>query len=268
MSLSSLNFPNTDFREILTELLEYYKACPRVYAVILLGSLARGKAVEGSCIDLCIFLERRQMERLASTVKRRTKDYARLGGEICYYEGKIEGGIQFGDMRVDVSFTDGNFQPSTQHSFDITKDEFETTIGNLFVYAVPLYEKDDRYRHLKRLYLPFYDDALRRARLDGTAKEFRYKVWKTRWLARRGEFYAALDALLEAKRIFLQHLFIKERKYPIDFDKWLKEQCVQILNKPALYEEILTLINKIELTENGIKEKTDLIEKLFTKYAS
>jgi hypothetical protein len=114
--------------------------------------------------------------------------------------------------------------------------------------------------------LPFYDDALRIIRLKGTAEEFGYKIWKTKWLAERGECFAALDALLEAQRIFLQHLFIKERKYPIDYVKWLREQCSQILAMPELYQELTRIVDKVELTENGIFERSNLLEKLFIRY--
>jgi hypothetical protein len=105
-------------------------------------------------------------------------------------------------------------------------------------------------------------------RLEGTAKELEYKVWKTRWLAKRGEFFAALDALLEAHRIFLQHLFIKERKYPIDYVKWLEEQCSQILKMPALYQELAASVSGCELTVKAFNERSEALRKLFAKYGS
>jgi hypothetical protein len=189
-----------------------------------------------------------------------------LGGCICYYNNKIEGGIMFSDIRVDVSFTDGQFDPCTEHFFNITRDEFEATIGNLCVYAVTIYESGARFRQLKTQYLPFYDDTLRERRLKGTTSEFEYKMWKTRWLAERGEFFAALDAFLEAKRIFLQHLFIKRRKYPIDYTKWLKDQLSEILTLPGLYQELAALINGFELTVEAFKERSLSLEKLFAQY--
>jgi predicted nucleotidyltransferase len=263
-----LKYPHEGYKKVLVGLVEYFKKYPGVYAIVLTGSLARGKAVKGSCIDLCIFLSKRQFDALPSTIASRTKAYARLKGQICYYEGEVEGGIMFEDVRVDISFSDGKFNPSYDNSFDITRDEFETTIGNLFAYSMLLYERDTRYQQLKRKYLPFYDDDLRKARLDGTAKEFKYKIWKTRWLAKRGEYLAALETLLEAQQIFLQHLFIKKRKYPIDYLKWIKEQCFQILAILTLYEELTSVINGIKLTENGIVEKSNLLEKLFARYES
>jgi len=249
-------------------LVEYFREYPGVYAIVLTGSLARGKAVEGSCIDLFVFLHTKHLRLLGSTINSRIEAYSRLNGQICYYEGKIEGGIEFGDVRVDVGFTDGCFKCADENSFDITRDDFETTVGNLLVYSIPLYQKGKRFQRLKQKYLPFYDDALREIRLKGTAEEFDYKIWKTKWLAERGEYFAALDALLEAQRIFLQHLFIKERKYPIDYVKWLREQCSQTLAMPKLYQELTQIVNKIELTRHAILKKSNLLEKLFMRYGS
>ncbi len=260
-----MKYPDEEHKRVLTELVEYFREYPGIHAVVLTGSLARGKAVKGSCIDLHIFLEKRVLSILPSTIQSREKAYSRLGGEICYFNAQVEGGVQFGDVRVDVGFTDGAFEPSTKNSFDITRDEFETTIGNLFVYAIVLHEIGEKYQQLKEQYLPFYDDSLRKARLEGTATEFDYKIWKTRWLARRGEFFAALDALLEAQRIFLQHVFIKERKYPIDYVKWLKEQCSQILKKPEMYQELADLIDGLELSMESLSVRSKSLERLFAK---
>lgn len=179
--------------------------------------------------------------------------------------GAVEGGILFGDVRIDIGFTHGKLDPHSEHSFDITRDEFETTIGNLFVYSVTLYEKGARYEKLKQKYLPFYNDELRRIRLAGTRKEFAYKIWKTKWLAERGEYLSSLETLLEAQRIFLQHLFVKKRKYPIDYVKWIREQCSQILQMPNLYSELVSIFNGIELTKKGLANKADTLEKLFLK---
>jgi hypothetical protein len=266
LGIGGIGFPNQDYEATLTRLVDYFKEDPSVFAVVLTGSLARGKAVEGSCIDVFVFLPIERLRCLASTIDSRIKAYSRLGGRIVYYEGDVEGGIEFGDVRVDLGFTGGVFTCKHENSFDITRDDLETTVGNLLVYSVLLYEKGERFQLLKHEYLPYYSDALRRIRLNGTAEEFGYKIWKTRWLAERGEFLAALDSLLEARRIFLQHLFIKERKYPIDYVKWLGEQCSRVLGMPGLYHEIVQVVDGIKLTERGVLEKSALLERLFARY--
>lgn len=268
MFTADLQYPNEGYKVVLWKIVNYFRSYSGVYAIVLSGSLARGKAVKGSCIDLFIFLSKREFRHLASTLRSRTEAYSRLGGRICYFSGQIEGGIIFkGDIRVDIGFTDGNFDPQHVNSFDVTRDEFETTIGNLFIYSRALYERGTGYKRLRQKYVPFYSHKLREARLCATAEEFHYKIWKTRWLARRGEYLAALDALVEARRIFLQHFFIKKMKYPIDYSKWTKEQCYQILKVPKLYQELRSTIEGVELTEYGILRKSSLLRNLFKTYA-
>jgi len=266
LRIPDLAYPNENYERILAKVIGYFKRHRDVYAIVLTGSLARGKAVEGSCIDMCIFLEKRCFDALASTVKSRSEAYSRLGGNICFHEGELEGGILFGDVRVDLIFTYGKFDFHSENSLDITRDEFETTIGNLFAHSVLLYEKGKRYQKLKQKYLPFYNSRLRKARLAGTRDELNYKIWKTKWLAERGEYLASLAVLLEAQRIFLQYLFIKKRKYPIDYIKWVKEQCIHILRMPVLYHELVSTIDGVELTKRGMNAKANTLEKLFLKY--
>jgi len=258
-------FPNENYRRTLEKMVDYFRVFPGVFAVVLTGSLVRGKAVEGSCIDLCVFLHKEDYERLASGVKARAKAYSRMGGEVCYYTSEVEGGVEFGDVRVDMQFTDGKFQRGHM-SFDIVRDEFETTIGNLLVHCMPFFQKGNRYQHLGARYLPFYDDAIRKERLDGTSEEFNYKAWKAHWLASRGEYFSALETLLETERIFLQHLFIKERKYPIDYAKWLKEQCETILCMPELYRKLTGVVEGIKLSKRGIIKKTSMLERMMQQY--
>jgi len=261
-----LAFPNQKYKLVLQRMGEYFKQYAGTNAIVLTGSLARGKAVGGSCIDLAVFLDRKAFASLDSTVDRRAKAYARLGGAICYHSGKIEGGVSFDDIRVDLIYTDGRLDPQQEDSYDVTRDEFETTVGNLLVYSVPIYVKGKTYEQLKERYLPFYDEGMREVRLQATTAEFRYKTWKARWLAERGEHTAALYSLLEAQRIFMQHLFIKERKYPIDYVKWLGEQCEEILQMPDLYHELMSVLEGINLTLEGIGERVALLEALFGKY--
>jgi len=260
------SFPNQEYGLILERMCGYFGRYPGTNAVVLTGSLARGKAVEGSCIDLAVFLSRKAFASLGSTVDRRARAYARLGGAICYHSGNVEGGVSFGDIRVDLIFTDGRLDPKQEDSFDVTRDEFETTVGNLLVYSVPMYVKGKAYQRLKERYLPFYDDRMRAIRLQATATEFKHKSWKARWLAERGHYIPALYSLLEAQRIFVQHLFIRERKYPIDYTKWLGEQCEEVLQMPDLYQELTSVLDGIDLTRDGVGEKVALMEALFGKY--
>jgi hypothetical protein len=60
-------------------------------------------------------------------------------------------------------------------------------------------------------------------------------------------------------------LFIKKRKYPIDYVKWIKDQCSQILQMPDLYRELVSVVDGIELTKKGLTKKADILERLFVR---
>lgn len=264
---AKIHYPTQSYSIVLNKMVKYYETYPRVFAIVLIGSLARGKAASGSCIDLATFLHDEEFKKLASRRTKRANAYSRLGGKICFYSGDVEGGVQFDNIRVDLVFTDGRFRKG-RNPFDIVNDEFETTIGNLLVYGVPLFTKGSKYQRLKSKYLPFYSEDLRQKRLDGTKSEFNYKVWKTRWLALRGEYIAAFDTLIETTRIFLQHLFIKQRKYPIDYCKWLKEQCESVLAMPELYPKLAAMIGDTKLSKMGIEKKAAMLERLMQQYGA
>jgi hypothetical protein len=43
---TDLSFPNVEYKETLSKVVGYFEEYPGVYAVVFIGSLARGKAVE------------------------------------------------------------------------------------------------------------------------------------------------------------------------------------------------------------------------------
>jgi len=145
-------------------------------------------------------------------------------------------------------------------------DGFELEIGNDFVYCLPLYERDDTYKSLARKYLPYYGDDIRKERLEATRKEFEDRIKKAKWLAERGLLFNALSTLQFSSKIFLQHLFIKRRVYPIKYDKWVKYQIVDILHEPELYKKLVEIHTIPKLTNKFLMAKADLLHNLMQKY--
>ena len=95
MGIQDLKYPHEGYQKILKGLVEYFRGYPGVYAIALTGSLAPGRAVRGSCIDLYIFLRRKQFDALTSTVEKRAKAYSHLKGHVCWHANGVEGGIEF-----------------------------------------------------------------------------------------------------------------------------------------------------------------------------
>ena len=54
-------------------------------------------------------------------------------------------------------------------------------------------------------------------------------------------YFQVFGRLQFAFKSFLQGLFIAHRKYPIAYDKWIKEQVVEVLKLPELYGSLPSL---------------------------
>lgn len=64
-----------------------------------------------------------------------------------------------------MDFTDGFFAPQERDEA-AGSDDFELGIGNLLSYSFLLWQGSDYWDRLKAQWLPYYDEALRRQRLD------------------------------------------------------------------------------------------------------
>ena len=86
---------------------------------------------------------------------------------------------------------------------------------------------------------------------------------------KRGLYFQAFDILCKAFQEYLQVLFIANKTYPIAYNKWIKEQVVNWLNKPDLYPKLSPIlsVNNIESIEINDKAKMlrELLDKLNTK---
>ncbi len=64
----------------------------------------------------------------------------------------------------------------------------------------------------------------------------------------------------------MQALFIKKRIYPISYDKWVKEQFVEILKMPKVYKKIVNIIQIKKLESGEIARKAKILKKLVEIY--
>jgi predicted nucleotidyltransferase len=90
LSIPRLSFPNENYRTVLTRLVEYFREYHGVHAIVLTGSLARGKAVKGSCIDLFVFLRTKHLNLLASTINSRTRRILAWAGKSVITKAKLK----------------------------------------------------------------------------------------------------------------------------------------------------------------------------------
>jgi hypothetical protein len=146
-------------------------------------------------------------------------------------------------------------------------DDFEVGIGNILVYSVPLWQRGDYLARLKRQWLPYYDEALRRQRLTMVRHYCLNNLHHIPLYIERGLYFQSFDRLYNAYREFLQALFIARRTYPLAYNKWIREQVEEILGLPELYAELAHLFEIRRFESAEIAEKATLVEQLLEEYA-
>jgi hypothetical protein len=82
-----------------------------------------------------------------------------------------------------------------------------------------------------------------------------------------GVVFPILKSALQCLSEFLQALFISRRTYPIAYNKWIREQIVDILNLPELYERLPRLFEIKHFEGPEIGEKAREVERLLEQYA-
>ncbi|HSK66696.1 MAG TPA: hypothetical protein VK888_07190, partial [Anaerolineales bacterium] len=167
---------------------------------------------------------------------------------------------------VHPDFISGVFTPGEQDE-SAGPDDFELQVGNFLAYSVPLWQGSDYFDQLKEQWLPYYDEDLRRKRLE-----------RVRWFCLnnlhhippyidRKLYFQSFDRLYNAYQEFLQALFIARRTYPIAYNKWIHEQIVEVLGLPELYEQLSHLFEIRNFESTEIADKALQVEKLLDEYA-
>ena len=147
-------------------------------------------------------------------------------------------------------------------------DDFEVEVGNFLAYSVPLWQGSDYYSQLKSQWLPYYDEAVRRKRLEKVRWYCLNNLHHIPLYVERGLYFQSFDRLYNAYREFLQALFIARRTYPIAYNKWIREQVEEILGLPELYEQLTHLFEIRHFESHEIVGKAKEVEALLEKYTS
>src|SRR5262245_40654241 len=224
-------YPTPEHEAAAAAIVEHFAGRPGVDAVLLLNSCARGKATTDSCLDLLVLVPENAP---IGGLEQEWADF-RQTSEVVAALSRVGA---FSDVHLDV--LDGRFEVP-RHPDDEYPDDFEIVLGNYLVYAAPLWERGDRLARLRRPWLPYYDEALRRERLAAVRWCCRHHLDHIPLYVERGLYFAAFDRLYTAFRCFFQALFIARRTYPIAYNKWIGEQVVDILGLPGLYARLPAL---------------------------
>jgi predicted nucleotidyltransferase len=256
-------YPTLQHRNAAEAITAFFSRNFEIESVLLVNSCARGKATRDSCLDIAVLA---RPEWLAQHKAQLESDWAGFEGSDPTLRDLKQVG-KYSD--VHPGFIDGQFVPHEQDEA-AGPDSFEVGIGNFLVYSVPLWERDGRSTHLsevKAKWLPYYDDRLRRKRLEAVRWFCLNNLHHIPLYVERGLYFQSFDRLYNAYQEFLQALFIARRTYPIAYNKWIREQIVEILGLPELYQRLGRLLEMRDLESRELVAKAEEVESLLDQYA-
>jgi hypothetical protein len=229
---------------------EFFSAHAQVDTILVVNSCARGRAVAGSDLDLAVLITPTAASQAVQSLQTMWNEFMVTQPLIQRFRSTG----QFTQVHVDVF--DGRMTPTVWDDGG-GPDFFEVEIGNRIAYAAPLHEAGAYYRQLQSQWLPYYGDDLRLSRLAMVREACARDLDAIPWYVGRALYFQAFDRLYKAFQEFLQALFVARRTYPLCYNKWIREQVIEWLSLPELYEELAPILSvrNIESAELGEKAK-------------
>lgn len=120
------------------------------------------------------------------------------------------------------------------------------------------------FKELQKKWLPYYNEELRLQRLIMTRNACEYDLNHIPVFIKRGLYFQAFDILCKAFHEYLQTLFIANKTYPIAYNKWIKYQIVDILNKRDLYQKLSPILSVSNIESDEINDKVEMLRELLS----
>lgn len=257
--MADIMFPTHLHRAAVEVAKNFFFGQQHVDTILLVNSLARGKASIDSDIDICVLVTEATNKEEVIMLENIWNNILSTDATLNQYKNSHP----FAQIHLDI--IDGAFKTASWENGGGI-DFFEVEIGNRLRYSAPLIIEGKYFQKLKLSWLPYYDMALQSERLTLAKENCMYDLDHIPFLIKRGLHFHAFDKLYLAFQKFLQTLFIKHQTYPVAYNKWIKQQIVEILRLPDLYKDFSKIIsvNDIESKEVGNKAKT--LKKLLDNY--
>jgi hypothetical protein len=250
-------YPSQAHERAAEAITSYFAGRDETDAVLLVCSCARGKATVDSCLDMQVIVA-------PDAVAEVEAEWQRHAAQDDAIADLLRAG-RFSDLHLDV--TDGVLVPGTIDEEAI--DWFEVAVGNFFVYSVTLFARGDRLEQLGAQWLPYYDDELRRKRIDA-ARWFVLdnNLARIPWFVDRELYFQAFDRFYRAFQGFLLGLHVSRRTYPIAYNKWIREQVAENLGLPDLYPQLPRLFELDRFESRALERKANELRVLVEEYVT
>lgn len=248
-------FPTTLHQDAAGVVLNYFLPLQQVDSVLVVNSCARGQSVPESDLDIAILIK---PSTTSADIKNIYEDWINHSSAQPIIQQYKRSG-PYAHLHLDL--IDGRYIPA-EWEMGVPPDSYELEIGNQICYSAPMEQAGGYFKELQNTYLPYYDEELRLQRLAMTRMTCEYDLNRIPFLVRRGLFFHAFDTLYMAFQKYLQSLFIAHRTYPLAYNKWIKEQVVNVLNKPDLYPTLSPLLSVQNIESDELVKKAELLREL------
>jgi predicted nucleotidyltransferase len=240
---------------------DYFKNIPETDTVLVVNSCARGQAVPESDLDFAILVSPGTTAAQINIINEAWQTFSGSQPPILKYKQSDP----YAHLHLDI--IDGNYKPAIPEPGE-PGDSFVIEIGNQIVYSAPMHNAGPYFRELQHKWLPYYGEALRSVRLAAIQNACKYDLDHIPILIKRELYFHAFDILGKAFREYLQALFITHRTYPIAYNKWIKEQIVNWLRKPGLYQKLLPILSIINIESDEMNRKGEMLLELLDNLES
>ena len=253
----NFKFPTQSHQEAFEATVEYFKKKEEALAITLVGSVLRGQGSFDADIDVDVFVENPKAIDILSS------EFDVVGPSILEgLKDKPDTG-RFFDIGLHIRTLNPQLK---QRSWTDGPGEFEIELGHSFVYCEPVFKRGTAYDLAKKKFVPYYNATLRNERLKETEKFCLNNIEHIELYVKRGLYFQAFKRLHDACQEFLQALFISKRTYPLDYDKWVEYELIEILKMPELYREFVPLYELQKLESDELVSKGKHLHNLFKKY--
>lgn len=256
VKFGDLQLPTESHKKVVSLVKENLEKRDEVMALVIYGSVARNKGSYNSDLDFAFFCKDGvDGEKIEEEMNELVKNEV-------HSKNPEDVGLFFG---IDIHFHKGEVEAPDRHWTD-GPDRYETEIGNIFVYSTLVFEKNGFFTNLREKFVPYYDENLRKERLKEVLNYCRNNIWHIEPYVKRGLYFQAFKRLIDATREFMQALFMSRKIYPIAYDKWVKEQFIEILQEPDLYKEFVKLYEVHNLESDELINKGNRLLVLVDQY--
>lgn len=257
--MTDIIFPTELHKHAIEIIKGYFVEQQNIDTILLVNSLARGKGVPESDIDIAVLASQAVPDTEIAQLNNIWLGFLNADSTLNQYKNSN----RFAQIHLDI--IDGIFEPAIWEDGGGI-DFFEVEIGNRLLYSLPLAGEGEHFKKLKLKWLPYYDATLQTERLKLSKLACLYELDHIPVLVKRGLHFHAFDRLYLAFQKFLQTLFIKHKTYPIAYNKWIKEQVVEILNLPELYNELTNIISVNKIESDEVIRKAEGLNKFLQEY--